>query len=31
LVDDGVVKVLDVEDSPGVCDITAASHLLEQL
>jgi peroxiredoxin len=31
LVDDGVVKVLDVEDSPGVCDITGASHLLEQL
>jgi peroxiredoxin len=31
LVDDGVVKVLDVEDSPGVCDITGASHLLGQI
>jgi peroxiredoxin len=30
-VDDGVVKVLDVEDSPGVCDVSDASHLLEQL
>jgi len=30
-VDDGVVKVLDVEDSPGVCDVSGASHLLEQL
>jgi peroxiredoxin len=30
-VDNGVVKVLDVEESPGVCDITGASHLLEQI
>jgi peroxiredoxin len=31
LVEDGVVKILDVEDSPGVCDITGASHLLGQI
>ena len=31
LVEDGVVKVLDVEDSPGVCDVSGASHILEQL
>jgi peroxiredoxin len=31
LVDDGVVEVLDVEESPGVCDVTGASHLLEQI
>jgi peroxiredoxin len=30
-VEDGVVKILDVEDSPGVCDITGASHLLGQI
>jgi len=29
--EDGVVEVLDVEDSPGVCDVSGASHLLEQL
>ena len=26
LVDDGVVKVLDVEDSPGVADLSTAAH-----
>jgi peroxiredoxin len=31
LVEDGVVKILDVEDSPGVCDITGAPHLLGQI
>jgi peroxiredoxin len=30
-VDDGVVEVLDVEESPGVCEVTGASHLLEQI
>lgn len=28
LVDDGVVKVLYVEDSPGVADVSTAEHLL---
>jgi glutaredoxin/glutathione-dependent peroxiredoxin len=30
-VDDGVVKVLDVEDSPGVCDVSGAANILKQL
>jgi glutaredoxin/glutathione-dependent peroxiredoxin len=31
LVDNGVVKVLDVEESPAACDVSGASSLLKQL
>jgi glutaredoxin/glutathione-dependent peroxiredoxin len=30
-VDDGRIKVLDVEDSPAACDVSGASNLLKQL
>ena len=30
LVDDGVVKVLNIEESPGKADLSSASHLLGQ-
>ncbi len=28
VVDDGVVKKLDVEENPGACDISSAEHIL---
>jgi peroxiredoxin len=31
LVDDGVVKVLNIEESPGKADLSSASHLLAQI
>ena len=31
LVDDGVVKVLNIEESPGKADLSGASHLLAQI
>lgn len=31
LVEDGVVKTLDVEESPAACEVSSASRLLEQL
>ena len=31
LVEDGVVKVLNVEDSPGKADLSGATHLLGQI
>ncbi|MDE3177092.1 MAG: peroxiredoxin [Pseudomonadota bacterium] len=31
LVDDGVVKQLNVEDSPGKADLSSAAHLLSQM
>jgi len=31
VVDDGVVKTLHVEDKPGVCEISAAPRILEDL
>ncbi len=31
LVDDGVVKILNAEESPGVCEISAGETLLAQL
>ncbi len=31
LVDDGVVKLLNVEDSPGKADLSGAAHLLSQM
>jgi peroxiredoxin len=31
LVDDGVVKKLNIEDAPGKCDISGGQSLLAQL
>jgi peroxiredoxin len=31
LVEDGVVKVLNIEDAPGKADISGATALLEQI
>ena len=31
LIDDGVVKLLNIEESPGKADLSGATHLLEQL
>jgi cytochrome c peroxidase len=31
LAEDGVVKVLNVEDSPGACEISAGETLLDQI
>jgi peroxiredoxin len=31
LVDDGVIEALNVEDSPGVADVSTAAKILEQL
>src|SRR5271170_793684 len=31
LVEDGVVKVLNIEESPGKADLSSASHLLAQM
>ena len=31
VVDDGVVKKIDIESNPGACDISSAEHILEGL
>jgi glutaredoxin/glutathione-dependent peroxiredoxin len=31
LVDDGVIEALNVEDSPGVADVSTAAKILEAL
>ena len=31
LVDDGVVKVLNIEESPGKADLSGAAHLIQQI
>jgi len=31
LVEDGVVKQLNIEPSPGQADVSSATHLLEQM
>jgi peroxiredoxin len=31
VVDDGVVKVLNTEDSPGVADVSTADKILEEI
>src|ERR1700722_1346491 len=31
LVEDGVLKILNIEDSPGKADLSSASHLLAQM
>jgi peroxiredoxin len=31
LIDDGVLKRLNVEDSPGKADLSGAAHLLSQM
>jgi glutaredoxin/glutathione-dependent peroxiredoxin len=31
LVDDGVVKILNIEESPGKADLSGAAHLIEQI
>jgi peroxiredoxin len=31
LVEDGVVKLLNIEESPGKADLSSASHLLAQM
>ena len=31
VVDDGVVKKIDIESNPGACDVSSAEHILEGL
>jgi len=31
LVEDGVVKILNIEESPGKADLSGAAHLIAQM